>query len=373
MIPLKVIVWHTGQSGLPALRHVIDRGDMELVGVKCFREDKAGRDAGEIAGRPRTGIKVLADEAAVLALDADCVIAALHDTAMADPTVPGTQSYDNFLTALRILRSGKNVVSPAIAPTHYRHLNDPEWFLHQVEDACREGNSTLHYTGIDPGFFTNALPFAIASASGQVTRVQTWEMLDYITIPRHGSLERMGFGKTEEQIVGDGKFLDWVRTSWGGVPYLMGDAFGVKIDGIETELRFWLAESPIVTPHSYRVEKGTVAAYQFALHGMIDGEPVFTVNHLNRLGPDTGPAGMNIGHSGGYRIIIDGSTPFTVDIPLGSADGAGAAFDDAYEITAAALVNMVPAVVSATPGYKTFLDLGLPRPWFGKQVAVRTG
>ena len=46
----KVIQWATGNVGQLALRGIIEHPDLELVGLLVHSADKAGRDAGEIAG-----------------------------------------------------------------------------------------------------------------------------------------------------------------------------------------------------------------------------------------------------------------------------------------------------------------------------------
>ncbi|MGH3584041.1 MAG: dihydrodipicolinate reductase, partial [Mycobacterium sp.] len=57
------------------LSTIVDhREDLELVGVRVYSEAKDGRDAGELIGRPPVGVTATTDTAAILALDADCVI-----------------------------------------------------------------------------------------------------------------------------------------------------------------------------------------------------------------------------------------------------------------------------------------------------------
>gem|GEM_PF-5856930 len=51
MTAYKVIQWGTGGVGVWALRQVLDAPDLELVGLKCATDAKAGVDAGIIAGR----------------------------------------------------------------------------------------------------------------------------------------------------------------------------------------------------------------------------------------------------------------------------------------------------------------------------------
>jgi 2,4-diaminopentanoate dehydrogenase len=44
----KVIQWGTGNVGMHALRTIVERGDLELAGVKVYNEDKRGLDAGSL-------------------------------------------------------------------------------------------------------------------------------------------------------------------------------------------------------------------------------------------------------------------------------------------------------------------------------------
>ena len=44
----RVAQWGTGHSGMAALRALIQHPDFDLVGVKVYSENKAGRDAGEL-------------------------------------------------------------------------------------------------------------------------------------------------------------------------------------------------------------------------------------------------------------------------------------------------------------------------------------
>jgi hypothetical protein len=50
----RVIVWGTGNAGVPALRIVLSNPALELAGVIVANQAKVGRDAGELCGRPPT-------------------------------------------------------------------------------------------------------------------------------------------------------------------------------------------------------------------------------------------------------------------------------------------------------------------------------
>ena len=64
---------------LEGLTHAIKEGrpDLELVGLWVHSADKAGKDAGEIAGIEPLGVAATNDADALLALDADPVVASV--------------------------------------------------------------------------------------------------------------------------------------------------------------------------------------------------------------------------------------------------------------------------------------------------------
>lgn len=92
----KVIQWSTGYTGTFSLKYILNNPGLELVGVKCFSAEKEGVDAGAIAGMDPVGVKATQDTAALLAMDADCVIYMPGDPALADASDEGSFSQDLF-------------------------------------------------------------------------------------------------------------------------------------------------------------------------------------------------------------------------------------------------------------------------------------
>lgn len=352
----KVIQWSTGVMGKHSLRYIIDNPNMELVGVKCYGSDKEGMDAGDIVGRPATGIKATQNIDAILALDADCVVLSSNDRSLAEPTIPGTVSYENFQHALRILESGKNVVSPHCPPTHYGHFSDPDAFLSQVNAACSKGNSSIIYAGIDPGFFTDQMSMILASACGLVRKINSWEILDYSTVPVPNGLGNLGFGKKPADLDLNSKRAT-LTMLWGGVMHLNAEALGIPLHDIEMDFDYWLSPDDFVSIGGVEVPQGTIRAYRFEMRAMSGGRAFYSLHHVTRLGKDAAPDWPRLGDEGGYRIEVDATLPISVDIPLGAAGGTGNGCDDTYIITAALLVNRIPGIVAAAPGYRTYLDL----------------
>ena len=71
MAALRVVQWTTGNVARQALRAILRRPELELVGVYAYSADKVGKDAGELAGLDETvGVDATNDIDALIALDA---------------------------------------------------------------------------------------------------------------------------------------------------------------------------------------------------------------------------------------------------------------------------------------------------------------
>ena len=79
---LRVIVIGTGGVGAHALRAVLGNSGYDLTGVWVSSAEKAGKDAGELAGIGRaTGIVATTDLGALLETEPDCAdYSAISDT-----------------------------------------------------------------------------------------------------------------------------------------------------------------------------------------------------------------------------------------------------------------------------------------------------
>ena len=119
---LTTIQFSTGNVGRHALRTIIGRPDLELVGVHANGAQKLGRDAAELCGLDEpTGVVATDDIDALVALRADCVVY----TSQAE-TRPG----DALEQISRFLAAGRNVVGTSmvwlVAPDHADDwLRDP--------------------------------------------------------------------------------------------------------------------------------------------------------------------------------------------------------------------------------------------------------
>jgi 2,4-diaminopentanoate dehydrogenase len=354
MKPYKVIQWGTGAVGAHALKFILGSSDLELVGLKCYTDAKAGRDAGEIAGVAPVGVAATKSTEELLKIDADCVVFMPLDALM-DPTVAGSLSAGWVEEVIPILASGKNVVSSIASGMHYRQLAKGGELVDRLNKACVEGHSSIFFTGIDPGFVSDCLAITMSSVVGEIEQIRTWEIIDYATYPTPSTMESLGFGKRPDQLSATAG--ESLIASWGCAPWLMADALGVELDEVVLDADIYLSPYAFTAPGGTHVEADTIGALRWSLLGKVNGQIRVSVNHVNRMGADMAPDWPTIGDKGGYRVEIDAMPPFRGDFPLGLSGGTGTALDDAVAMTAARCVNAIHAVVQAHPGYLTLSEI----------------
>jgi hypothetical protein len=161
--PLRVVQWATGAVGRYALRSVLSRPGLELAGVLVYDHDKIGKDAGELVGLPYAGVSCTDDPERVMAIEADCV---LH---MPLPSFYfGPDRSLDLVTICALLASGKNVITTTgfVYPKSY----GPR-VVERIEAACDKGGTTLHGTGINPGFMSDFLPLALTRLSDRIDHI----------------------------------------------------------------------------------------------------------------------------------------------------------------------------------------------------------
>lgn len=337
----RVIQWATGTVGIHAVPAIVAHPDLELAGLWVHSASKAGRDAGELCGGPPVGVAATQDADALLALDADCVCY----TANSDLR-PGQVVED----LCRMLAGGKNVVNTSFVPLLFPAAAG-EGVLDQIEAACRAGGTSFYTSGIDPGFGNAGLAIHTLALCKEVRTVRMSEIVNYATWDNPFTMfEIMGFGKPDTSrslLLAPGS----TTLAWGPVLHLVARAIGLELDDVQETHEVLMADEDIEIA-SGTVAKGTVSGMRFEIIGLVDGEERLVVEHVTRLRDDDAP---DWPQGSGYRIEITGEPNLRVELGLSSDLGdhnhAGCL------ATAMHVVNAIPAVVQASPGVKTLLDL----------------
>lgn len=342
----RVIQFSTGNVGVHALRALIGRPDLELVGVHANGAAKIGRDAAELCGLAEpTGVTATDDIDALLALDADCVVY----TSQAE-----TRPREAIGELARFLEAGVNVVGTSLVWLVAPHHADA-WLREPLERACHAGGATLYVNGIDPGFSGDTLVHAALSLSTRATTVTVQEVFDY------GSYDdaeftgvSFGFGTTPDHT--PIMFAPGVlRSLWGGQVRTLAEGLGVELDDVRERHEKWVTPQPIDCT-MMTVDAGQVAAVRFAVEGVTDGRVVITMEHVNRLTQAAAPDWIYPpdGRPGVHRVVVQGDP----GVELNAHVGIGIDHNQGGVIaTAARAVNAVGAVCDAPAGILAAHDL----------------
>jgi hypothetical protein len=255
----RVIQWATGVVGRTALKHFIENPAIELVGVHVTNPEKVGKDAGDLVGLPPTGVIATSDVEALIALDADCVFFAGL-----------AQDVDLYC---RLLRSGKNVVSPAgpfIPTERYRDQFD------KIEAACRDGGTSFHGCGVHPGFSGDILPLTLTRLMNRIDRIEVTEIIDKLRNPMIYT-EVMGFGRAPEDLLAKPSRSAEAPYAFEGSMTMVVEGLGKRIEKLTTRLEVAAATKDIPyslgagLPTSGVIRKGTVAGQHYEWTAWVDG------------------------------------------------------------------------------------------------------
>ena len=333
----KVIIWATGGIGKSAIRTVADRANLELVGVWVHSAAKDGKDAGELAGMDyELGIKATRDVDAILALDADCVV-------YVAPAAPRPhEARDDWC---KILKSGKSIVTTALPGLVYERGSVSQRFLEPIKAACEEGQSAIYSTGVEPGFGCDLLPIALTTLSHKVYKIRGMEIHNYAHYPSAWDVrELFCFGQPLDYM-GGLRTRGAIIAGWGAAVTMVGEALGVELDEIREDVDVLPTPVAVETATGV-VEPGTIGAIWARCVGVVDGEDVITIEHVNRISEDVAPDWPK-SRTGGtvdtWRVMIEGEPSFDCEFEAGF-DADTTKYDHGLLATGMRAVNAIPWV-----------------------------
>jgi hypothetical protein len=336
----RVVHAGTGNVGSEALRAILRRPDLELVGHYVSSPDKVGRDSGELIGEAPAGVRATGRWDELVDLEADCL--SYFGEAMG-------REREAILDLVPFLERGTNVVTfsgfalayPPTAPADTGPI---------VVAACEKGGSTCHFTGIDPGWATTDLAVAALAAADRVDCIRVMELGWWGAYTSEESMtEYFGFGQdpSYEPLLVTGGFIEQM---WAPTLHQLADVLGRQIDGFEVAFETDVTDVPTQVGYGV-IEAGRNVVVHFELRALSEGRPFAIVEHTDCVARDVGaqwpqpfgPADLS------YRIEIDGDPAFTLEMNM----------DFAHAVRASAMppVNAIPAVCAARPGLLGPLDL----------------
>jgi hypothetical protein len=352
---IATVVWGTGNVGRAAIRAVEAHPALKLSAVLVHNAEKAGKDAGELAGLGyELGVAATDDVDAVLATSPRAVVYA------ASGEVRPIEAIADFT---RAIRGGAVVVTPSVYAL-YDQRNAPAEFRDPVLAAIAEGGGSLFVSGVDPGWGNDVLPLLVSGLGTTIDVVRCQEIFDYSTYEQPDSVR---------YLVGMGQPMDYQPPMlmpmvpsmvWGGQIRLMAKALGAEIEEILETVDRRPLEKTVSTRTMGEFEAGTQGAIRFEVQGIIKGEPRIVIEHVTRIHPDcapdwpTPPSG-----AGAHRVIIEGRPRIEVTVEATDEGENRSAGGNATAV--GRLVNAIDWLAEAEPGFYDALDVPL-RPAVGK-------
>jgi hypothetical protein len=343
----RVLQWATGTTGRLALGAVIDADELELVGVRVYDPHKAGRDAGELAGRAATGIRATDRRDEALALDADVVL--YMGRVEIDPDGCFADVVDLLAAGRDVIATGSSFIDPRrFDPTRAR----------EMEKACLAGSSSFVGVGLFPGFWGEAIAPVLSRLSFRCGRIAVRESLCYAGYAsKELMFDMMGYGRPPDA---PALLADPARAAgaFAGTASVLAKALGLELRSAEG------FRETAVTDRELRVAAGTIPAGTVGamkLGVRADCGPVqIVVEHVTWMGPDVAP---HWSQREGYEIEFDGAPTLRCNLVLGTQGEDHT--DMGCLATAMHAVHAIPVVRAAPPGILDLADL----PVFGGRPA----
>ncbi len=340
----RIIQWGTGNVGKHALRAIVERPDLELVGLRVYNPDKVGNDAGALLDQAPIGVLATDDIEQILPIDADCVCYTALGSTLSDAEAP----LDDIC---RLLASGKNVVSSAVE--HHAYFR-PGFELRgagreayaRIRRACDDGQTSFFHVGINPGFAMDLWPILLSRLSRRIDHLSVTEVVDMSRYPSiHMVRDAIGFGLPPEvETALDVHNRDLYQGAFYLSMRMLADAIGVEIDEVMYRREVAVTDAPLEIAAG-TIDAGTVAAMKMVFDGVVHGRPTISLELVWRVTDDVGRDWP----SGGSRWIVhvDGDPTVDSEIAMSTSTDAGRATSLSV---ATLLVNSMPTVIATDPG-----------------------
>ena len=325
---IRVLHVGLGPIGAAVARQLASRKSFRIVGAVDIDPSKANRDAGDVAELGRTlRVKVSTDlRKAVKASKPD--IAVLCTSSSLKSVMP--QLEELLKQRVPVVSTTEELAYPA--PANRR-------LAKRLDELAKKAKVALLGTGVNPGFAMDALPIAMTSVCEYVERIEVRRVQDARS-RRLSFQQKIGAGLTEAQFkkqvaAGAVRHVGFTESI-----QMIADAMSWKLERVTDEIEPKMADADVASD-LLSVRAGQVCGLVQRGTGYVNGEPRIRLRLEAYLGAPESYESVLIEGSPRIHSRIDGGVHGDI-------------------ATASMAVNAIPAVMSASPGFRTMRDLRLP-------------
>ena len=226
--------------------------------------------------------------------------------------------------------------------------------------ACAAGGSSLHGSGIHPGFSGDLLPLTFARLCSRIDQVQVREVADLRLHPSPAMFEALGFGRDPIEAVDDpSPLIATMERIFQESMTMVVEGLGKQVERFTTDFEVAVARRDLQV-RAGLIPTGRVAGMHLEWTAWVESRPLVVFRTFwkmdDDLDPDWGFGSIK------YNVVIDGDPSISVNFESARKHPEG---DEGYwgrVWTAMNAVNAIPAVCDAAPGIVTHLDLPFVRP-----------
>ena len=331
---IRVVLVGLGPIGAAVARQLDVRKGFQLVGAVDIDPAKVGRDAGEVLELGRRLRVRVADRIGETLRATKADVAVLCTTSELTRVLP--QLEEVLKRRVPIVTTTEEAAYPV--PKNRR-------LVRRLDEAARKAKVAVIGTGVNPGFVMDALPIALTAVCERVDRIEVQRVQD-ARMRRLPFQRKIGAGLTpdafrrgvEQGTLHHVGFLQSIQ--------MIADAVGWKLDRVTDDVTPKVA-SQSVESEFLTVVPGHVSGIVQDGVGYVKGERRITLHIEAYLGaPETFDS-----------VLIEG-------LPRIHSRIAGGVHGDIA--TASMVLNSIPAVLEASPGFRTMRDLRLPSFYSGR-------
>jgi hypothetical protein len=341
---VRVGVWGTGAVGQEAVRGIVGAPALELVGARVVSPEKDGVDVGALVGLDPLGVPATTSTPAFLDTRPDVVVYA-----------PRTPSVDEVC---ELLRAGIDVATTAFCFHPARTAS-----ADVLRQACLQGGATLHGSGLNPGGFSGAVPLALSGLVRSLRSVTLTERADWsVYESTRITFDLMLFGRPPADVREDlSDTLAFNSELFRQQVWLMGDALGADLDEVVThhDVAVAAADQQVF---DRVLPAGTVNAQRWRWAGVAGGVERVVIDAMWTVGP-TDADWPRTQH--GWTLVLEGDPSVQAHLMTLASASEPRSLEEhvraASAATAMQVVNAIPSIHAAPPGFATAADLPLPR------------
>jgi 2,4-diaminopentanoate dehydrogenase len=328
--PYRVAVWGPGTMGKGAIRELLRLPETNLVSVLAYNHDNDGIDVGTLLGGEPVGVAVTTSMIDLIAAQPEVVLHTARDF--------GDFRADEEI--VRLLEAGINVIS--VLPYQYPKARGSE-FQRRFDEAGKRGGSTLHGTGIDPGFLFERLVALMTGLSNDIQHVRMEEYFNCANLANHTILELYGFGTAIADVERSPIAATMAQNYLTMGMHYLADHLGVPLKHIERRSHHKLTERDEKISSGFEAKAGTVGTISFEWIGYtFEERPMFQIQVFWYL---TGSLRPSAARGDDFWIVdVEGVPSSRLGLELKGSIARNLSMTDRNPTPASYLATLVPAI-----------------------------